>query len=75
MATKLIEGQESMACNRGTLSSIPGIGDFSAAGVITLFTMIGRLERKHLTGLAGRAPITRQSGKWQGKVCRRSGRM
>lgn len=32
------------------------------------------LDRKQMASLAGLAPITRQSGKWQGKAFIRSGR-
>lgn len=42
--------------------------------MLTLLPEIGTLERKQVASLAGLAPITRQSGKWQGKAFIRGGR-
>ena len=35
--------------------------------MLTLLPEIGTLDRKQVASLAGLAPITRQSGQWQGK--------
>ena len=51
-----------------------GIGAVTAAGLVILLPEIGTLERKQLAGLAGLAPITRQSGQWQGKAFISGGR-
>lgn len=63
----LIEAGETTARNRDILCSMPGIGAVTAAAMLTLLPEIGTLERKQVASLAGLAPITRQSGQWQGK--------
>lgn len=44
---------------------MPGIGAVTAATMLILLPEIGKLER---TQVASLAPITRQSGQWQGKA-------
>ena len=39
----------------------------TAAAMLTLLPEIGTLQRKQMASLTGLAPITRQSGQWQGK--------
>ena len=39
----------------------------TAAAVLTFLPEIGALDRKQVASLAGLAPYSRQSGKWQGK--------
>jgi transposase len=63
----LIEAHEATARNRDILCSMPGIGAVTAAAMLTLLPEIGRLHRKQVASLTGLAPITRQSGQWQGK--------
>ena len=70
----LIEAQESTARTCDILRSMPGVGAVSAAAMLTLLPEIGTLDRKQVASLAGRAPITRQSGQWQGKAFIGSGR-
>lgn len=55
------------ARNRDILCSIPGLGVVTAAAVLTFLPEIGALDRKQVASLAGLAPYSRQSGKWQGK--------
>ena len=64
----LIEAQQSTARSRDILCSMPGIGTVTAAAVLTLLPEIGTLDRKQVASLTGLAPITRQSGQWQGKA-------
>jgi len=64
----LIEAQQTTARSRDILCSMPGIGPVTAAAVLTLLPEIGTLDRKQVASLAGLAPITRQSGQWQGKA-------
>ena len=64
----LIEAREATARSRDILCSMPGIGVVTAAAMLTLMPEIGTLERKQVASLAGLAPITRQSGQWQGKA-------
>lgn len=66
--TALIEAREATARSRDILCSMPGIGAVTAAAMLTLLPEIGTLERKQVASLAGLAPITRQSGQWQGKA-------
>ena len=64
----LIEARETTARCRDILCSMPGIGAVTAAAMLTLLPEIGTLERKQVASLAGLAPITRQSGQWQGRA-------
>jgi transposase len=64
----LITAGHITARNRDILCSMPGIGAVTAAAMLTLMPEIGTLERKQVASLAGLAPITRQSGQWQGKA-------
>lgn len=64
----LIEARETTARSRDIQCSMPGIGVVTAAAMLTLMPEIGTLERKQVARLAGLAPITRQSGQWQGKA-------
>ena len=60
--------------NIDILKSIPGIGAVSAATVLIEMPEIGTLTRKEAASLTGVAPMTRQSGKWQGKSFIQGGR-
>ena len=64
----LIEAQETTVRSRDILCSMPGIGAVTAAAMLILLPEIGTLERKQVASLAGLAPITRQSGQWQGRA-------
>ena len=70
----LIAAQENTARTCEILRSMPGIGAVSAAAMLTLMPELGTLDRKQVASLAGLAPITRQSGQWQGKSFIGSGR-
>ena len=50
------------------LCSIPGIGAITAAPVLIEMPEIGTMTRKQVASLAGLAPMTRQSGQWNGKA-------
>ncbi|MBW6507651.1 MAG: transposase [Rhodobacteraceae bacterium] len=63
----MIAAQESTARIREILCSMPGIGATTAAAMLTLLPEIGTLERKQVASLTGLAPVTRQSGQWQGQ--------
>jgi transposase len=63
-----------IARQRGTLEerirrlmTIPGIGRLTATTMLIDMPELGPLESKKITALAGLAPMTQQSGKWQGK--------
>ena len=56
------------------LTSIPGVSSITAAGLLTRMPELGRLDAKAVASLAGLAPVTRQSGAWQGRSFIRGGR-
>lgn len=63
-----------IAKQRGTLEerirrlmTIPGIGRLTATTMLIDMPELGYLDGKKITALAGLAPMTQQSGKWQGK--------
>ena len=49
------------------LMSIPGIGPISAVAMIVEMPELGDMTGKEAASLAGLAPITRESGKWEGR--------
>lgn len=49
------------------LASVPGIGPAIARTMIADLPELGTLSRKQIAALAGLAPFTRQSGRWQGR--------
>jgi len=56
------------------LTSIPGIGKATAFALIIEMPELGSLNGKQAAALAGLAPMSRQSGKWQGKERIQGGR-
>jgi transposase len=56
------------------LISIPGIAKITAYSMIIEMPELGMLEGKEAASLAGLAPFSRQSGKWQGKERIKGGR-
>ncbi len=56
------------------LISIPGIAKVTAFAILIEMPEPGSLSGKQAASLAGLAPISRQSGKWQGKERIRGGR-
>jgi transposase len=49
------------------LSSVPGVGPAIARTMMADLPELGTLNRKQIAALAGLAPFTRQSGRWQGR--------
>ena len=49
------------------LASVPGVGPITARTLIAELPELGHLDNKRIASLAGLAPYTRQSGRWQGK--------
>ena len=56
------------AHKRQILTSIPGIGAVTAAAILIECPEVGTMTGKEIASLSGLAPMTRQSGKWQGKA-------
>ncbi|MEY9779645.1 IS110 family transposase [Sinorhizobium fredii] len=49
------------------LVSVPGVGPATARTLLAEMPELGLLDRRQIAALAGLAPWTRQSGRWQGK--------
>ena len=56
------------------LTSIPGISDITAAGLIVHIPELGTLTGPRAASLAGLAPVTRESGHWRGRSFIQGGR-
>jgi transposase len=56
------------------LSSIPGIGKTTALLILVDMPEMGALDSKQVASLAGLAPMSQSSGKWQGKARIQGGR-
>jgi hypothetical protein len=56
------------------MRSIPGLGAVSTAAVLIECPGIGTMNRKQVASLAGLAPMTRQSGHWNGQAFIQGGR-
>ena len=56
------------------LTSIPGVSRITATGLLIQMPELGRLDAKAAASLAGLAPVTRQSGTWQGRSFIQAGR-
>ena len=65
---------EALSQKLGILISIPGIAEATAFSMLIEMPELGTLEGKQAASLAGLAPISRQSGKWQGKERIQGGR-
>jgi transposase len=69
-----IRKDQAMARTSDILCSIPGLGPRSAATILIEMPEIGTLPRKQCASLAGLAPMTRTSGRWQGQAHIQAGR-
>lgn len=69
-----IELDETLSNRLAILISIPGIAKTTAFSMLIEMPELGTLEGKQAASLAGLAPISRQSGKWQGKERIQGGR-
>ncbi len=56
------------------LASIPGIGQLTAITLLIDMPEIGSMDNKQAASLAGPAPVSQSSGKWQGKERIQGGR-
>ena len=71
---KLLEGDDSLARKAEILTSIPGVSDITAAGLLARMPELGELTRSSAASLAGLAPVTRESGAWKGRSFIQGGR-
>ena len=70
----IIDNDPILARRREILLSIPGLGYVTAQALLADMPELGTMEEAQAASLAGLAPVTRQSGKWQGKSFIRGGR-
>lgn len=63
----IVAADQTRAERAQILTSIPGIAKVTALALLIEPPELGSLSGKQVTSLAGLAPISRQSGKWQGK--------
>ena len=72
--TELICHDDQLAAKFEILTSVPGISKVTAFSMLIEMPELGTMSGKQAACLAGLAPISRQSGKWQGKERIRGGR-
>lgn len=70
----LIQEDEDLQRRRRILLSIPGVSAVTAVAILVEMPELGALDQKQAASLAGLAPVTRQSGSWQGRAFIRGGR-
>ena len=64
---KLLQAEDALERQREILTSIPGISDVTAAGLIIHMPELGTLTGSRAASLAGLAPVTRESGSYKGR--------
>lgn len=70
----MIAEDDALSDKLGILVSIPGIAEATAWAMLVEMPELGTLDGKQAASLAGLAPISRQSGKWQGRERIQGGR-
>ena len=70
----IITADKTLSEKAGILISNPGIAKITAFAMLIEMPELGSLSGKQAASLAGLAPISRQSGKWQGKERIQGGR-
>ena len=63
----LVESDDQWQGKADILSSVPGVGNVTAATLIAEFPELGQINRQQAAALAGLAPFNRDSGKFKGK--------
>lgn len=69
-----IEAMPQLRHKARSLESVPGIGETTAALLVTELPELGRLNRRQIAALVGVAPINRDSGTYRGKRMTGGGR-
>ncbi|MGB3554316.1 MAG: transposase [Jannaschia sp.] len=62
----LVRADPDLCARLEILVSIPGISTVSATAILVDMPELGRMSGKQAAALAGLAPMSRQSGRWQG---------
>ena len=70
----IVAADKYLATRAEILTSITGIAKVTTCAILTEMPELGHLSGKKAAALAGLAPISRQSGKWQGKERIQGGR-
>jgi transposase len=70
----LVAGDDELARRFRILSSIPGFGWATAAGLVGLMSELGNLSAKQVAALAGVAPMNWDSGEMRGRRAIKGGR-
>ena len=70
----LMAKQDALKARFDILLSIPGLGAVSALAMLIDMPELGTMDAKKAASLGGLAPMTRQSGNWQGKSHIQGGR-
>ncbi len=71
---KLLDADPALARKAEVLTSIPGMGSVTVAGLLSLLPELGAIDSKAVASLAGLAPVARESGTWKGHRFIRGGR-
>ena len=71
---KLLRSDGTLDRKSEILTSIPGISTLTAAGLIVHMPELGTMTGPQAASLAGLAPVTRESGIWQGRSFIQGGR-
>jgi transposase len=72
--TTIVAANATLQARSDILVSIPGFGPPTAVALLTDMPELGSMNGKQTASLAGLAPLTRQSGNWQGKSFIQGGR-
>jgi transposase len=64
----LVGADEALSARAAILASIPGFGTISATTILAEMPELGAMGGKQAAAMAGLAPITRSSGRWQGRA-------
>ena len=64
---KRLQAEEALERRAEILTSIPGISDVTAAGLIVHMPELGTLTGARAASLAGLVPVTRESASWKGR--------
>ncbi len=70
----IIKTDENLAKSSKILESIPGIGEFSAAVLLSFAPELGKINKKEASALIGVCPYDNESGTYKGKKFIKGGR-
>ena len=74
LVDSIIAADAELRAKADILVRIPGLAKVTACAILTDMPELGKLSGKQAAKLAGLAPISKQSGKWQGKEHIQGGR-